>query len=88
MIEKGETRLDAEARVGYASTPGSVDDGLENELGPAPINRRIILATGSLILLWSPIALGQQQTNNQPKSCSHYADNCRSVCSHGAAGCP
>jgi hypothetical protein len=63
MIEKGETRLDAEARVGYASTPGSVDDGLENELGPAPMNRRIILATGSLILLWSPIALGQQQTN-------------------------
>jgi len=39
MIEKGETRLDAEARVGYASTPGSVDDGLENELGPAPMNR-------------------------------------------------
>ena len=84
MVERGETRLDAEARVAYAAAPGSVDDGLENEIGSASMNRRIILVIGSLILLWSPIALGQQQTTSPPKSCNHYADNYRSVCSHGA----
>ena len=66
MVERGETRLDAEARVAYAAAPGSVDDGLENEIGSASMNRRIILVIGSLILLWSPIALGQQQTTSPP----------------------